>query len=404
MGACNLNVFTAIPQRYYVLLAGFFSQLLCLGIARFAYTPLLPLMQQQQLLDDASGGILAAVNYLGYMTGALLAASISDLQLKDRLYRLGLLLAIASTIAMALTQNLTLWALWRFIAGLSSACSMLIASGLILHWLLSHQQRAELGIHFAGLGFGIALSAVLVELMLNLQLDWRSQWQYLALFALLLAIPAWRWLPTPGVVTVAKDGSNTDRPPSKRFIRLMLACYFCAGYGYVISATFIVTIVERMPGLSGSGNLSFIILGLAATPAVLLWDLIARKTGYLKAIMLALVLQAVSILSPLWFNALTAVLFSAALFGATFVGVVSLVLTMAGRLYPSKPAKLMGKMTLAYGSAQVIAPALTGYLAKLSGHYDIGLYLAAGFVSLGAILVALLIATDNTAQLLDKAK
>ena len=184
----------------------------------------------------------------------------------------------------------------------------------------------------------------------------------------------------------------------------MLACYFCAGYGYVISATFIVTIVERMPGLSGSGNLSFIILGLAATPAVLLWDLIARKTGYLKAIMLALVLQAVSILLPLWFNALTAVLFSAALFGATFVGVVSLVLTMAGRLYPSKPAKLMGKMTLAYGSAQVIAPALTGYLAKLSGHYDIGLYLAAGFVSLGAILVALLIATDNTAQLLDKAK
>ena len=71
----------------------------------------------------------------------------------------------------------------------------------------------------------------------------------------------------------------------------MLASYFCAGYGYVISATFIVTIVERMPGLSGSGNLSFIILGLTAAPAVLLWDLIARKTGYLKAIMLALLLQ-----------------------------------------------------------------------------------------------------------------
>lgn len=63
----------------------------------------------------------------------------------------------------------------------------------------------------------------------------------------------------------------------------------------------------------------------------------------------------------------------------------------------------MGKMTLAYGSAQVIAPALTGYLAKLTGHYDIGLYLAAGFVSLGAILVGLLIATDNTAQQLEKA-
>lgn len=390
-----------MPQRFYVLLAGFFSQLLCLGVARFAYTPLLPLMQQQQVLDDASGGYLAAVNYLGYMAGALLAASLSNLQLKDTLYRLGLLLAVLSTLGMALTENVWLWSLWRFVAGLSSAGSMLIASGLIMHWLLSHKQRAELGIHFAGLGFGIALSAILVELMLTLQLDWRAQWQYFALFGVLLAIPAWRWLPRPVVVTLSTQHSAVDTPPANRFIRLMLASYLCAGYGYVISATFIVTIVERMPGLSGSGNISFIILGLAATPAVMLWDLIARKTGYLKAIMLALLAQSVAILLPLWFSSLTVVLLSAALFGATFVGVVSLVLTMAGRLYPSKPAKLMGKMTLAYGSAQVIAPALTGYLAETTGQYDIGLYLAAGFVALGAILIVVLIASDNTAQQLD---
>jgi predicted MFS family arabinose efflux permease len=387
----------SIPQRYYVLLAGFFSQLLCLGVARFAYTPLLPLMQQQSVLDDASGGYLAAVNYLGYMAGALLAANLTNLKLKDSLYRLGLMLAVLSTLGMALTTNVWLWSFWRFVAGLSSAGSMLIASGLIMHWLLSHKQRAELGIHFAGLGLGIALSALLVELMLSLQLDWRAQWQYLALFGVLLAIPAWRWLPRPAAVTQSTHNSAADTPPAKRFIRLMLASYFCAGYGYVISATFIVTIVERMPGLTGSGNSSFIILGLAAAPAVMLWDLIARKTGYLKAIMLALLAQSVAILLPLWFSSLTVVLVSAALFGATFVGVVSLVLTMAGRLYPSKPAKLMGKMTLAYGSAQVIAPALTGYLAEVTGQYNIGLYLAAGFVGSGAILVGILIVSKSAA-------
>ncbi|WP_333608716.1 YbfB/YjiJ family MFS transporter [Arsukibacterium sp.] len=393
-----------LPQRYYVLLAGFFSQLLCLGLARFAYTPLLPLMQQQTVLDDASGGYLAGVNYLGYMTGALLAASLTNLKLKDNLYRLGLLLAVISTLGMAVTENFYLWSLWRFVAGLSSAGSMLIASGLIMHWLLRHKQRAELGIHFAGLGFGIALSALLVELMLKLQLDWRAQWQYLAFCALLLAIPAWCWLPRPAQNDVTTLSRPTDTPPSKRFIYLMLASYFCAGYGYVISATFIVTIVERMPGLTGSGNLSFIVLGLAATPAVLVWDFIARRTGYLKAIMLALLAQGLAILLPLSFSSLSIVLLSAALFGATFVGVVSLVLTMAGRLYPSKPAKLMGKMTLAYGSAQVIAPALTGYLAHSSGHYNTGLYLAAGFVGLGALLIALLIVTDQTAQQLDAVK
>ncbi|WP_213995346.1 YbfB/YjiJ family MFS transporter [Arsukibacterium sp.] len=400
----NLQQGYQLPQRYYVLLAGFFSQLLCLGVARFAYTPLLPLMQQQTILTDSSGGMLAAVNYLGYMTGALLAANLTNLRLKDSLYRLGLALAVVSTLGMALTQNVYLWSFWRFVAGLSSAGSMLIASGLIMHWLLSHKQRAELGIHFAGLGLGVALAAVLVELMLRLQLDWRAQWQYFTLLAVLLAIPAWRWLPRPASVTVAAYSRSADTPPTNRFYRLMLASYFCAGYGYVISATFIVTIVERMPGLTGSGNLSFIVLGLAAAPAVLLWDFIARKTGYLKAIMLALLAQMLAILLPLWFSSLTVVLLSAALFGATFIGVVSLVLTMAGRLYPSKPAKLMGKMTLAYGSAQVIAPALTGYLAEVSGYYTLGLYLAAGFVGLGALLIAILIVTDQTAQKLDLAK
>lgn len=391
-------------QRYYVLLAGFFSQLLCLGVARFAYTPLLPLMQQQSGLDDATGGYLAAVNYLGYMAGALLAANLSNLRLKDTLYRLGLLLAVISTLGMALTDNIWLWAFWRFVAGLSSAGSMLIASGLIMHWLLNHGQRPELGIHFAGLGLGIALSALLVELMLQLQLDWRAQWQALALFGVLLAIPAWHWLPRPVNVSIAMQHRAVDTPPTKRFYYLLLASYFCAGYGYVISATFIVTIVERTPGLSGSGNLSFVVLGLAAAPAVLLWDFIARKTGYLKAIALALLAQMLAILLPLWFSSLTVVLLSAAIFGATFIGVVSLVLTMAGRLYPSKPAKLMGKMTLAYGSAQVFAPALTGYLAEVSGYYTVGLYLAAGFVGLGALLIAVLIVTDQTAQQLDAVK
>lgn len=385
-----------------MLLAGFFSQLLCLGVARFAYTPLLPIMQQQTQLDDATGGYLAATNYLGYMAGAMLAASLNNLQLKDSLYRLGLLLAIISTLGMALTQNIYLWACWRFVAGLSSAGSMLIASGLIMHWLLSHQQRAELGIHFAGLGLGIAMSALLVELLLTFGLDWRGQWYYFAVLAVGLAIPAWRWLPRPELSRKQHTTVPADSPPSQRFMRLMLASYFCAGYGYVISATFIVTIVERMPGLAGSGNLSFIVLGLAAAPAVLLWDIIARKTGYLKAITLALLVQMLAILVPLWFNSLSAVLCSAALFGATFIGIVSLVLTMAGRLYPSKPAKLMGKMTLAYGSAQVIAPALTGYLAKATGQYDIGLYLAMGFVGLGVILTMILTLTDKTAERLGK--
>lgn len=390
-------------QRLKVLFAGIFSQILCIGIARFSYTPLLPVMQDQTWIGDAEGGWMAAINYAGYMCGALLAASLSDLQLKDRLYRIGLIMAVVTTAGMALTENILLWSLLRFLSGLSSAGSMLIASGLILNWLIRNHHRSELGIHFAGIGLGIMFAAIVVEVMLRLSLSWDEQWLWFALLGVLLAIPAWRWLPRPQPLNLTGGGQPMqDQPPGRRFMWLMMAAYFCAGYGYVISATFIVTIVEREPALAGMGQLVFLMVGLAAAPAVMVWDLIARRMGYLGALLLAYLIQVVGIVMPALSESLAAVLLSAMLYGGTFIGCVSLVLTMAGRLYPSKPAKLMGKMTLSYGAAQIIAPALTGMLAAQSGNYNTGLWLAGGFVTLGAVLILALRLTDRTAAELDR--
>ncbi|NAW34298.1 YbfB/YjiJ family MFS transporter [Halomonas alimentaria] len=391
-----------LSPRYRVLLAGLFSQLLCIGVARFAYTPLLPLMQQQTWLSDAQGGWLAALNYAGYMLGALTAASISSIRLKDTLYRLTLVLALVSTAGMALADSFWLWASMRFVAGFSSSGAMLLASGLILHWLISHRQRGELGIHFAGVGLGMLLAALAVELMLRLSLDWQAQWWGFAALAVALLVPAWTWLPRPAKpLEGGGGGQRPAQPPSRTFMRLMLAAYFCAGYGYVISATFIVAIVEREPLLAGAGNWTFALVGLAAAPAVMLWDLIARWIGYLGALIAAMGLQVVGIVLPAVTDNLAGVLASAVLYGSTFLGCVSLVLTMAGRLYPQSPARMMGRMTLAYGAAQIIAPALTGMLAESTGHYDIGLWLAGGFVALGAVLLVWLRGVDQTAQRLD---
>ncbi|MBP5981944.1 MAG: YbfB/YjiJ family MFS transporter [Halomonas sp.] len=390
-------------QRFKVLLAGVFSQLLCVGIARFAYTPLLPVMQQHTWMGDADGGWLAALNYAGYMLGAVLAASIRSIYIKDTLYRIGLVLAVLTTIGMALTDHFWLWAGLRFFAGLSSSAAMLLASGLILHWLMHHQQRGELGIHFAGLGLGIVLAAVGVELMLAFSLDWQAQWWIFGLLGAVLLVPAWRWLPRPikPVPGARQSELPAAMPPSRTFMRLMLPAYFCAGYGYVINATFIVTIVEREPLLSGAGNWTFAVIGLAAAPAVMLWDLVARRIGYLGALIVAMSIQTVGIVLPAMSSSLAIVLLSAVLYGGTFLGCVSLVLTMAGRLYPASPARLMGQMTLAYGVAQIFAPALTGVLAEASGHYTVGLWLAGGFVALGVLLLMWLRRVDQTAQRLD---
>ncbi|MEQ6917716.1 YbfB/YjiJ family MFS transporter [Halomonas aquatica] len=392
-----------LSPRFRVLLAGVFSQILCIGVARFAYTPLLPVMQQQTWMSEADGGWLAALNYAGYMLGALVAASIHSIRLKDTLYRLGLVLAVFSTAGMALTDDFWAWAALRFVAGFSSSASMLLASGLILHWLIAHRQRGELGIHFAGVGLGMLVAALAVELMIQLSFDWRAQWWGFSGLALALMVPAWRWLPRPARPLPGSGGGDQHlaTPHTRTFMRLMLAAYFCAGYGYVISATFIVAIVEREPLLAGAGNWTFALVGLAAAPAVMLWDLVARRIGYLGALVTTMSLQVVGIVLPAMTTHLGMVLLSAVLFGGTFLGCVSLVLTMAGRLYPQSPARLMGRMTLAYGAAQIIAPALTGMLAEATGHYDTGLWLAGGFVALGVVLLIWLRLVDQTAQRLD---
>jgi len=379
-----------IDQRIKVLSAGIFSLLLALGVARFAYTPLLPLMQKQAGLGVTDAGWLAAINYAGYLGGAIVASRISDLVFKDRLYRMGMLMAIVSTAMMGLSDNLIVWMLSRFLAGFSSAAAMLLGTGLILNWLIRHNRRLELGIHFSGIGMGIALCSVAVGLM-QPYLDWREQWFVFTAVGCLLAVPALRWLPPPDTSGLTTSGEvMRDNPPTRLFLLIFMAAYFCAGVGYVVSATFIVAIVDKLPGLAGRGTLAFLAIGLAAAPACINWDLIARRTGDINALIAAAVLQIVGILLPVVVGGLIPTLFGALLFGGTFIGMVSLVLTMAGRYYPTRPAKMMGKMTLAYGSAQILAPAITGWLARQSGSYNVGLYLAAGAMLLGTLLLMLL--------------
>lgn len=373
--------------RFKVLSAGIFSLLLALGVARFAYTPLLPIMQQQAGLGVAAAGWLAAINYAGYLSGALIASRITSLVLKDRLYRIGMVLAIVSTLVMGLSTNVVVWALSRYVAGLTSAAAMLLSTGLIMNWLIRHNFRSELGIHFAGIGLGIAGCAAAVMLMTP-WLDWREQWFALTALGCVLLVPALRWLPPPDTTGLTASGQKMqDKPPSPLYLRVLMAAYFCAGFGYVVSVTFIVAIVNHLPGLAGWGNLVFLAIGIGAAPACINWDFIARYTGDLNALILAAVLQILGILLPVLVPGLWSALLGSLLFGGTFIGMVSLVLSMAGRYYPTMPAKMMGKMTLSYGVAQIIGPAITGMIGEKLGSYDAGLYVAAGVMVLGTALL-----------------
>lgn len=373
-------------QRYRVILAGISALILTVGLARFAYTPLLPVMRQEAGLSLLAGGWLATLNYGGYIAGLLVASWVGTLRLKFHIYRASLVIAVVTTAAMGMTDNLYLWALLRFVAGFSSIAGLVLASGLILDWLNRQGHPPELGLHFSGLGLGIAASAVAVAAMADLPWNW--QWIGLGLLGIVFFIPAWWWLPRPLGEHAATTGAAPV--PSRRWLNLMAAAYFCAGFGYVVSATFIVDILENLPLLAGRGGWVWLVVGAAAIPSTFVWDRVAARLGQIPALLLAYALQTVSIVLPVVTESAALNLVSAGLWGATAVGIVSLSLSVIGRRYPGNPARAMARLTLSYGIAQIAAPAMAGYIGSFTGSYRGALVVSAAVMIVGMLLLLVL--------------
>ncbi|WP_237360657.1 YbfB/YjiJ family MFS transporter [Vibrio marisflavi] len=375
-------------KKAKVLFAGIASLILSVGIARFSYTPMLTILQSQTGLSQSAGAWLASTNYIGYFVGALLVATIHDIQLKDKCYRISMILAVLSTFMMASSQNVWVWATLMFFAGASSTGGVLMSSGLVLNWLLTNKKSAKLGLHFSGVGLGIIIAALLPEIARS-YLTWSQLYIVYGGLSLALLYPALAWLPKPiHAPNKAKEKNNMANLPSARFLTTLKLGYFCAGVGYVVNATFIVAIVNQALGQGTQGYLIFILLGIAAAPSPIMWDKISHHIGNLNALVLACLLQTAGILIPAASSSLPWLLVSAILFGNTFIAIVNIVMTMSGHYSPSNPAKMMAKMTISYSIAQVVAPMVVAMMTAHSLDYLDGLLLA-GVVMIGGTLCML---------------
>lgn len=379
------------PGPHTVLASGIFALILSLGVARFSYTPMIPYMQDQTGMGEALAGWLAGWNYLGYLTGVFIVTHLHGIVLKDHFYRGGLILAVATTLMMGLGSSPWLWGISRYLAGISSAAGLMLGSGLILNWLMRHNHRSELGLHFTGVGLGIVVGAIAVELAAR-SLSWQGQWLALTALGLLLLIPAWFGLPyaDKNAASISQHPA-AGKPPSKAWLLILQIAYLCAGFGYVINATFTVVIVEQQPALQGQGVLMWLLVGLAATPAPIIWDYVARRLGYVRTLQLAFVMQIAGIVLPVFNGSLLAAIFSAFLFGVTFIGIVSLVLTMVGIRFPDQPAQIMARLTLGYSIAQIVGPVVAGEAAELTGSFNGSLLMVGSFMLVGLICLELML-------------
>lgn len=352
-----------------------------MGVGRFVYTPILPLMEHQAGLPESMASNLATVNYLGYLIGALAGIFVPAVARSRLALRLSLLAMILTLALMPVTGSTSAWLVLRLAAGVASALLFVIATSAMLARLHRGAQHL-VGWGFGGIGLGIALSGVLV-LALQSMSTWRAAWWGAAILSAAGGIVAWTLCPeSAGEATSLRR--HGDLPRTHRWFAALLTSYTLEGIGYIIAGTFLVAAISQSsPGWLGSG--AWVLVGIAAIPASAMWAYLAKHRPRSTLMLTALIVQAIGIALPSLFGGVAPALISAVLFGGTFVAIASLALAIGAHLqFPRSVAFL----TAGYSVGQIFGPLVVKPLLH-DGYHD-ALLAGSAIVLAGAVAAAAL--------------
>lgn len=346
-----------------------------IGIGRFVYTPILPPMVEALHLSKSEAGLIASANFAGYLAGALLATV--KLPGSRRAWLLGALAINALGLAaMGAASSLPLFLALRLIAGMVSAFALVFASALVIQRLAEAGRSALSAVHFAGVGSGIAASAALVATLS----DWRTMWFASAALAAVAGIAVAAMVP-PEDHASSRPAAHGNAPWA------LVTAYGLFGFGYVITATFIVAQVRGTPSIAPLESYIWVLFGLSAAPSVALWTGLARRWSILNAFAVACLVEAAGVAgSALWTNEVT-VIAAALLVGGTFMGLTALGLIAAsGRI---------ALMTASFGAGQILGPLFAGYVFDATGSLALPLLGAAAALLVAAALSCLLVPKEG---------
>lgn len=362
------------------------TMVVIMGIGRFALTPILPLMQSATGISHITAGWLASMNYIGYLLGALSVGALRGSKRTHAVLIASLAVSVASTGAMGLTRSIAAWEALRFVSGVASGLAFAITSGMVLDHLAGHDGMRHYGWMHAGIGFGIALSGAAVPAFAAYH-GWVGAWVGMGLLSLVLA--AWATYAFAGVGSPSFAPAAPPRMArgAQRDLFWLTMAYGCVGFGYIITATFLVVIAREDARLAGVAEWLWVIVGLSAVPANVLWLRVGQRFGLLATLRAALLVNAVAVILPAITSNVALGALSAILFGATFTAIVTLALSAAREIAPGRSVRLVGAMTAVYGIGQIAGPVCAGYIAAYTGNFRAALMLASIVLLAGLALL-----------------
>jgi len=368
---------------FRTIAAGMSALIIAVGVARFAFTAMLPEMMAD-FLNVQSTGILTALNYAGYLAGSFLAIFTYQMRSKVLLMRAALVLCLVSTLILGICRVAIIWQIARFVAGVGSGILMVVASALVFEKIPANAKKIAMGVYFAGAGIAILGSSIIAQMLFSANLSWQRAWLFFCGIGAVLALFSIRGL---------NSHDATLKKPAKMRSNLLsnalIIAYFLEGIGFVVQASFLPDIVNRIPNLEGFGRYVWFVAGACAIFGPYCATQIAHKMGTLATIVALLFLQSAGILLPVISQNFALNALSGAIYGWTMMGLTALFMSYGAQLFPSHSSAIMGKMTAAYSAGTIIAPLYCAHFFALTGTYDASLLLTALLVGIaGVILIA----------------
>lgn len=385
---------------YSIVIGGVFALFIAMSIGRFAYTPILPFMQQEAGFSPRFAGFLASSNYAGYLVGAIIAILIPLKSNRAIFLRVTIIFSVLLTLLMGLTYSHTSWMVWRFLSGITSAFVFVLASSLILDQLAKQRKLGWVGIMYGGVGLGIFISGLLVPLLIE-NFHYQGAWIGLACLAGLLSIIVFLTIKEDTTEQAVTLSITPIKPKKKtKWLPWLLASYGLEGLGYIVTGTFIVAIAQQTPTFGGNATSVWVLVGLMAIPSCVIWSYFGSKYGYMLSLMILLLIQAVGIVLPALSDSSISFYVSAILFGATFMGVTTLATAFARDKNSLGSARVIAIMTTVYALGQMIGPSIAGVLTAETESYT-GALSGAAFVVFIAALFLLPLVKHERAEIKD---
>ena len=369
-----------------ILLAGILALIIGVGLARFAFTSLLPFMLED-FLSITMTGLLASFNFAGYLSGAIFAVFIKDINQKVFYFRIGMLLCVITTFILGITTNDIIWIISRIIAGFGTAMAIIVGSAIVMYKLNMKDKTKAMGIHFSGIGLAIVVTDFISKAVIYLNGTWSLAWIIMSIFGILTTAYSLYILSFDSKQKQTVIQYKFNKSIFTPLVIILTFAYFTEGVGFVVQATFLPDIINSVKGLEGYGGYTWTIVGIVAVPSTIILMKLAHKYGSINIIMIAMFLQVIGILLPALTSNIYLNIFSGVLYGATFAGLVSLFMHLGGKLAPHNPVILMAAFTSAYGIGQVFAPLYSIALFNLFHTYNTTLYLTAFIVFMGITLL-----------------